>query len=269
MYTAGIDLGSATGKSVIMEDMEIVGTFIAPSEAHPTEMAKRVITGALKEAGLFSVDQLDNIITTGYGRLNIPFATENMSEISCHAKGAHWMIPSVRTVIDIGGQDSKVVSVNPDGSVNNFTMNDRCAAGTGRFFEGVCKGLGLGLEEISALENQGSDPCKISNQCSVFAESEVITLVNEEEEYNNIIAGVNLSVARRMRGMAHNVGIFADVVMTGGCSKNDGLVKAIGELIGVDLPVPPHASDAIPAAISAVVLQEGQGFLGLGGVFRQ
>ncbi len=259
MYTAGIDLGSATGKCVILKDNKIIGSRIAPTQAHPTEMANRVMKSALANAGLSSVNEISTIFTTGYGRLNIEFATENMSEIACHAKGAHWMIPSVRTIIDIGGQDSKVISVNPDGSVDDFTMNDRCAAGTGRFFEGVARGLGLDLAGISALEMQGDEPCAISNQCSVFAESEVVSLMNEGHSFPNIIAGVNLSVARRMRGMARKVGVSEEVVMTGGCSKNDGLVASIGKMLGAEIvrcPTDPQLAGAIGAALFAKAKME-------------
>ncbi len=256
MYTAGIDLGSATGKCVIMKDNKVVGSCIKPSQAHPDEMANRVITGALEDAGISSVEEISNIFTTGYGRLNISFAAENMSEIACHAKGAHWMVPEVRTIIDIGGQDSKLISVKEDGMVDDFTMNDKCAAGTGRFFEGVARGLGLELEDISAIENQGDDPCPISNQCSVFAESEVITLVNEGYDFKNIISGVNTSVARRMRGMSRKVGVIEGVMMTGGCSKNRGLVMAIGKILKIDMieaPMDPQLAGAIGAALYAKI----------------
>ena len=185
---------------------------------------------ALAEAGLDSIDHLDNVVTTGYGRLKVPFASENVSEITCHAKGAQWLIPSIRTVIDIGGQDCKVISVTPKGMVGEFLMNDRCAAGTGRFFEGIARGLGCGLEGISDLANQGEEPCVISNQCSVFAESEVVTLVNEGVEVRNIISGINLSVAKRLKAMVKRIGVIEDVALTGGCSKNDGLSKAVGDL---------------------------------------
>ena len=254
MIVAGIDLGSATGKAVVMKNGDIVGTHIEPSAAHPLEMANRVIGRALADAGISSVDHIANAISTGYGRLDIPFASENVSEIACHARGAHWLVPSVRTVIDIGGQDCKVISVSPKGRVLEFVMNDRCAAGTGRFFEGIARGLGCGLDGISAMENQGEEPCIISNQCSVFAESEVVTLVNEGTDFRNIIAGVNLSVAKRLKGMARRVGVIEDVVLTGGCSKNDGLVKAIGETLAVDvkrLSRDPQLAGALGAALIA------------------
>jgi predicted CoA-substrate-specific enzyme activase len=255
MLVAGIDLGSATSKAVILKDGDIVGSHLTQAAAHPTKMAEVVMGEALKSAGLCSIEQLEKIVCTGYGRLKIPFASENISEITCHAKGAHGMIPSVRTVIDIGGQDCKVVSVSEKGMVLEFVMNDRCAAGTGRFFEGIARGLACGLDGISSLDNQGEEPCTITNQCSVFAESEVVTLVNEGTDLRNIIAGVNLSVAKRLKSMARRVGLQEDLVLTGGCSKNDGLVKAVGEMLKVDikkLPCDPQLTGAIGAAVLAM-----------------
>jgi len=254
MLVGGVDLGSATGKAVILKDGDIVGTHLAPSNAHPVETAKTVMARALEAAGLDSVDHLENIVTTGYGRLKVPFASENVSEITCHAKGAQWSLPSVRTVIDIGGQDCKVINVTPKGMVGEFLMNDRCAAGTGRFFEGIARGLGCGLEGISDPANQGEEPCTISNQCSVFAESEVVTLVNEGMELRNIIAGVNLSVAKRLKAMVKRIGVVEDVALTGGCSKNDGLTTAVGELLEIEirrLPIDPQLIGALGAALMA------------------
>jgi predicted CoA-substrate-specific enzyme activase len=177
-----------------------------------------------------------------------------MSEITCHAKGAHGLAPNLRTVIDIGGQDCKVISVSPKGTVLEFSMNDRCAAGTGRFFEAMARALNCGLEGISALENQGDEPCIISNQCSVFAESEVVTLVNEGIDIKNIIAGINSSVASRLMSMSRRVGVIEDVALTGGCSKNHGLAKALAEKLKITLqklPEDPQIVGALGAALFA------------------
>lgn len=255
MIVGGVDLGSATGKAVIMKDGDIVGSCVVPASARPLDAANTVMEKALAEAGVPSVEHLENVVSTGYGRLKIPYASENVSEISCHAKGAHWMIPSIRTVIDIGGQDCKVVSVSERGAVLEFVMNDRCAAGTGRFFEGIARGLGCGLEGISELANQGEEPCTISNQCSVFAESEVVTLVNEGADVRNIISGINISVAKRLRGMVRRVGAVEDVALSGGCSKNAGLAKAIGDALALSLkklPQDPQIAGAVGAALIAM-----------------
>jgi predicted CoA-substrate-specific enzyme activase len=261
MIVAGLDIGSATGKAVVVKDGNVVGTSLLLSTTSPVETADLVMNEAVRQAGLSSIDHLDNIVCTGYGRLNIPFAEENLSEISCHAKGAHWLAPSVRTVIDIGGQDCKVISVSKEGKVLDFKMNDRCAAGTGRFFEGMARALHCGLEGISSLENQGEQPCTISNQCSVFAESEVVTLVNEGVDVKNIIAGINLSVASRLTSMARRVGVVNDVTLTGGCSKNEGLAHALEKKLEIEvkkLSQDPQLVGALGAAIFAAEKLEAQ-----------
>jgi predicted CoA-substrate-specific enzyme activase len=254
MIVGGLDIGSATGKAVVLKDGNVVGTSLLLSTANPSQTADTAMNEAIRQAGLSSIDHLDNIVCTGYGRLSIPFASENISEISCHAKGAHWLVPSIRTVVDIGGQDCKVISVSKEGKVLDFKMNDRCAAGTGRFFEGMARALCCGLEGISAMENQGAEPCTISNQCSVFAESEVVTLVNEGVDLKNIIAGINLSVASRLTSMARRVGVVNDVTLTGGCSKNDGLAHALEKKLDIEvkkLSQDPQLVGALGAAIFA------------------
>ncbi len=254
MLVAGIDIGSATGKAVIMGDGEMVGSAVLSSQGHPVKTADSVMEKAMAEAGLESVEEIDNVVSTGYGRLNITYASDNLSEIACHGRGAHWMDPTLRTVIDIGGQDCKVISISDAGAVMEFAMNDRCAAGTGRFFESIARALCCGLEGLSALENQGDNPSKITHQCTVFAESEVITLVNEGEEMNDIIAGINLSVAKRVSAMVRRVGLIDNVAMTGGCSKNHGLAKALGKSLKTEirsLPGDPQLAGAIGAAVFA------------------
>jgi (R)-2-hydroxyacyl-CoA dehydratese activating ATPase len=254
MLVGGLDIGSATGKAVVLADGEIVASHVVQSSANPRKTADLVMDKAIAEAGLASVDDLGYIVSTGYGRLRIPYANENVSEITCHAKGAHWMAPSVRTVVDIGGQDCKVISISAEGRVLEFAMNDRCAAGTGRFFEGMARALCCGLEGISAPENQGSEPCTISHQCTVFAESEVVTLVNEGTDLKDIIAGINRSVASRLSSMARRVGLVPEVALTGGCSKNQGLAKALEAKLGVEvltLRYDPQIAGAVGAALFA------------------
>jgi predicted CoA-substrate-specific enzyme activase len=262
MIVGGLDIGSATGKAVVVKDGNVVGTSLVVATANPGNTADQVMNEAVRQAGLSSIDHLDNIVCTGYGRLNIPFAEENISEISCHAKGAHWLAPSIRTVIDIGGQDCKVISISEKGKVLDFKMNDRCAAGTGRFFEAMARALCCGLEGISSMENQGEEACIISNQCSVFAESEVVTLVNEGIDLKSIIAGINLSVASRLTSMARRVGVVDDVTLTGGCSKNDGLARALEKKLAIEvkkLPQDPQLVGALGAAIFAAEKLEASG----------
>jgi (R)-2-hydroxyacyl-CoA dehydratese activating ATPase len=254
MIVGGCDVGSTTGKAVILNDLSIVSHFIIPSTTRPAETARIAMDEALKLAGLGSLDELDYVVGTGYGRLKVPFANDNVSEITCHARGAHWMNPAVRTVVDIGGQDCKVMSVDEQGRVIEFAMNDRCAAGTGRFFEGMARVLGCGLEGISALDNQGSNPATISSQCSVFAESEVVTLINEGVDLPDIIAGINNSVANRLYAMVRRIGLVKELVLTGGCSKNAGLAQALEKKLqaGVTmLPQDPQIAGAVGAALIA------------------
>ena len=254
MIVGGCDIGSTTGKAVIMKDGEIIASTIIPSTTKPEETARIAMDEALKQAGLSSIDDLDYIVGTGYGRLKVQFAKENISEISCHARGAHWMSPTVRTVVDIGGQDCKVMSISDEGKVVEFVMNDRCAAGTGRFFEGMARVLDCGLDGISSLENQGAEPATITSQCSVFAESEVVTLINEGNNLKSIIAGINNSVSGRLNSMVRKVGLVEDVALTGGCAKNAGLAKALEKHLKVtvkQLPQDPQIAGAVGAALIA------------------
>jgi len=254
MLVGGCDVGSATGKAVIMRNGEIISYEIIPSTTKPEVTARTVMDMALKKAGLSSISELDYIVGTGYGRLKVPFANENISEITCHARGAQWLLPTVRTVVDIGGQDCKVMSLGENGKVLEFVMNYRCAAGTGRFFEAMARALDCSLQGLSELALQGKDPATISSQCSVFAESEVITLVNEGKELSDIVAGLHASIASRLNSMVRKVGLVEDVVLTGGCAKNDGLAKALEEKLGMrvkKLPLDPQIAGAIGAALIA------------------
>jgi len=254
MIVGGCDIGSATGKAVVMRDGEIVSHAITPSTVRPEVTARKAMDEALQAAGLSSLDDLDYTVGTGYGRLKVNFANENVSEITCHARGAQWVLPSTRTVVDIGGQDCKVMSISDKGRVLEFVMNDKCAAGTGRFFEGMARTLNLTLEELSKLGINATKPASISSQCSVFAESEVITLINEGVDLADIVAGLNNSVAGRLSAMVGRVGMTPDVVLTGGCAKNEGLAKALEQRLKVQvkhLPIDPQLAGAVGAALIA------------------
>jgi predicted CoA-substrate-specific enzyme activase len=254
MLVAGCDVGSTTGKAVVLSGVSVVSHFIVPSTTRPETTARLAMDEALKRAGLGSLTDLEYIVGTGYGRLKVPFANENVSEITCHARGAHWLNPAVRTVVDIGGQDCKVMSLDKNGKVLEFAMNDRCAAGTGRFFEAMARVLGCGLDGISALGNQGTNPATITSQCSVFAESEVVTLINEGVDLPSIIAGINNAVANRLYAMVRRVGLTKELALTGGCSKNEGLAKALEKKLGVSvtlLPQDPQIAGAVGAALIA------------------
>jgi predicted CoA-substrate-specific enzyme activase len=254
MNVCGCDLGSATGKAVIMNQGKIISSAVIKSTRNPETTAQVVIEEALKRAGLSSLDDLDCIIGTGYGRENVSFIHENISEITCHARGAYWMLPSVRTVIDIGGQDSKVMSLNGEGKIVDYIMNDKCAAGTGRFLEAMSRSLDCSMEELSQFSLQSETPVIISKQCSVFAESEVVTLINNGENIYDIVAGIHDSIARRIHAMAYKIGFKGEVVLTGGCAKNQGLIKSLEKRLDViihELPENPQIAGTIGAALFA------------------
>lgn len=254
MIVGGCDIGSATGKAVVMKDGEIVSYAITPSTVKPEVTARKAMDEALQKAGLSKLEDLDYVVGTGYGRLKVEFANENVSEISCHSRGAQWLLPTARTVIDIGGQDCKVMSVSDKGKVLEFVMNDKCAAGTGKFYEAMARTLQLSLEGLSTMGLEAKKPAAISSQCSVFAESEVITLINEGVELADIIAGLNNSVAGRLSGMVGRVGVVEDVVVTGGCAKNESLARALEQRLKVKvkrLSMDPQIAGAVGAAVIA------------------
>lgn len=253
MYFCGCDLGSATGKAVIIDEERIISWAVIRSTRSPELTATEVLNEALEKAGL-KRENINHIIGTGYGREGVSYIQKNISEISCHAKGAFSLDPSVRTIIDIGGQDSKVIALNDKGKVTDFQMNDKCAAGTGRFFEAMCRVLDCSLEELSAFAANADKPCIISKQCGIFAESEVISLLNKGENISNISAGLHDSVARRVLSLANRIGVEPSVTMTGGCANNDALVRQLENVLGLKvsrLSENPQIMGALGAALYA------------------
>ena len=254
MIVGGCDVGSTTGKAVIMRDHNIVSYAIMACKPKPEETASLAMNEAMKKVALSSLSELDYIVGTGYGRLKISFANDNVSEITCHGVGAHWLSKSVRTIIDIGGQDLKAIGLDDKGRVIEFAMNDKCAAGTGRFLENMARVLGLSLEDLSLKSLAATKSLVISSQCSVFAESEVITLLNEGEEISNIINGIHLSIVNRIMTLLGRVGAKRDITIAGGCAKNAGLVDVLAKKLGaqiVILPEDPQIIGAIGAALLA------------------
>jgi predicted CoA-substrate-specific enzyme activase len=255
MYVAGIDLGSATGKVVILKDGEIASWAVTKATAKPEKTAHTAMAEAIEKAGLSSIEDLSYITGTGYGRTGVSFIQDNLSEISCHAKGASWLHPQARTIIDIGGQDSKVISVSKTGKVMDFSMNDKCAAGTGKFFEAMARTLDCSLDEFSEYALQAKNPCTISKQCSVFAESEVITLINNDVDITDISGGLIDSIVRRLLSMVLKVGVADDIVLTGGCAKNLALQKGLEKILNnkvVALDENPQIVGALGAALFAL-----------------
>lgn len=252
-YFGGCDAGSTYTKCVIIdENGKIAAAVTKRSRINPVLSAKDALDEAVSQIdGLNSAEELTYLIGTGYGRNKVPFADENISEISCHAMGVHVTDPSVKAIIDIGGQDVKGIAIDTDGTVLNFAMNDKCAAGTGRFFESMARAFEMSLDEFSNLSLTAKNVIPITAQCAVFAESEVISLVGEGKPMEEIAAGIQLSVAKRCFVMAKKAGAADSVTLTGGCAKNEGLKKAIEKVLKinvVDLPTDPQLMGALGAA---------------------
>lgn len=252
-YFGGCDAGSTYTKCVIIdENGKIAAAVTKRSRINPVLSAKDALDEAVSQVdALNSAEELTYLIGTGYGRNKVPFADENISEISCHAMGVHVTDPSVKAIIDIGGQDVKGIAIDTDGTVLNFAMNDKCAAGTGRFFESMARAFEMSLDEFSNLSLTAKNVIPITAQCAVFAESEVISLVGEGKPMEEIAAGIQLSVAKRCFVMAKKAGAADSVTLTGGCAKNEGLKKAIEKVLKinvVDLPTDPQLMGALGAA---------------------
>ncbi len=247
-YFAGIDIGSTMTKVVIMKE-GIISSVVGPTGAEQRRLAHRVMERGLEEAHL-TFSSITYLVATGYGRLNVPFADKQVTEISCHAKGAAFLFPEARTVIDIGGQDSKAINIE-SGRPVDFVMNDKCAAGSGRFLEIIADGLGITLEEMAKLSLKSNHPIKIGNLCTVFAEQEVVGKLAEGAPLADLIAGIHEALASRVASMAKKLKVADDVVVTGGGAKNPGLVKALSDVLGHRLLVPsePLLTGAVGAAL--------------------
>ena len=252
-YFGGCDSGSTYTKCVIIdEEGKMVSDVTLRSRINSVLSAQDALEQAIaKVPDLNSPKDLTYLVGTGYGRNKVPFADENISEISCHAMGVHVAEPSVKAIIDIGGQDVKGIAVDSDGTVLNFAMNDKCAAGTGRFFEAMARAFEMELSEFSKLSLQAKNVIPITAQCTVFAESEVISLVGEGKTMDEIAAGIELSVAKRCFVMSKKAGAVDHVTLTGGCAKNEGLKAAIEKVLNlkvVELGIDPQLMGALGAA---------------------
>ncbi len=255
-YFAGIDSGSTTTDVVILnEKKEIQAKIILPTGAGASDGAERALNMALEQAGLKKED-LDATVTTGYGRSVIETGDKSVTEITCHAKGAHFLNPEVRTVIDIGGQDSKVIRLDEQGGVASFVMNDKCAAGTGRFLEMMARTLELSMEEISTAGLTWNEDITISSMCTVFADSEVVSLVAKNKALPDIVHGLNKSVAAKAAALYHRVQGIPTVMMTGGVARNEGVVGAIETALDTKLYIHEDAQccGALGAALFAMEL---------------
>jgi predicted CoA-substrate-specific enzyme activase len=253
MYAAGVDVGAASSEVLIWDGEGIVTYSIVPTGFNSRRAAYQAMDRALEGTGI-ARDDIGAIVATGYGRIAIDYADRQVTEISCYAKGINHLYPEVRTIIDIGGQDSKAISVDKDGRVVDFLMNDKCAAGTGRFLEVMAKALELGVEDLGQISLKAREPHQVSSTCTVFAESEVVTLVAEGVNREDIVAGLHSAIAKRTMSMVNRLGLVLPVAMAGGVAKNKGVVKAIEEEIGAALIVPsePQIVGALGAAVLAM-----------------
>ncbi len=253
-YFGGCDAGSTYTKCVILdEEGKIVASTTLKSKINPVESARLALNETIAQIdGIDKIEDLNYLIGTGYGRNKVPFADENISEISCHAMGVHVSDPTITSIIDIGGQDVKGIAIDPkDGTVMNFAMNDKCSAGTGRFFEAMARSFEMELDEFCSLSLTAKNVIPITSQCTVFCESEVISLVGEGKPMEEIAAGIMTSVAKRCFVMAKKAGATDSIALTGGCAKNLGLKKAIEQVLHIkvkDLPIDPQLMGALGAA---------------------
>ena len=255
VIAVGIDVGSISAKAALFKDGELAGCKVILTGYNARNAGRAVYEGLLEELGI-EASAVERIVATGYGRNSVDFAHKAVTEITCHAKGAYFQNPAIRSIIDIGGQDSKAIALNEAGGVREFAMNDKCAAGTGRFLEVMARALEVDLDGFGAMSLTAENPARISSLCTVFAESEVISLISKGARRADIIAGIHDSVASRVAAMANRVGVTAPVMMTGGVAHNIGVVKALEAKLGCSIEVSAYAQEngAIGAACIAANL---------------
>lgn len=252
IYTMGMDIGSTASKCLILKN----GTKIAGSAVIPvgtgTSGPKRAQEEALAKAGI-GMDVISRVTATGYGRNTFAGVDDTVSELSCHAIGIHAIFPEVRTLIDIGGQDAKAIRVTEAGRLDNFVMNDKCAAGTGRFLEVMARVLELDVNDLAEKGAQAKKVVNISSTCTVFAESEVISQLSNNVDIADLVAGIHRSVAVRTGSLVRRLGVVKPVAMSGGVALNQGIVKALEEELGTEIKVSPLAqlNGAYGAAVNA------------------
>ena len=256
MYVMGIDSGSTSTNAVIMdENRKIIASAVVRTGAKSGESAQRILKEVLQKAGCTRED-ISWIVSTGYGRVSIPFADENVTEISCHGRGAHYFNPAVRTILDIGGQDSKAIKLNEAGEVSDFVMNDKCAAGTGRFLEMIARSLEIDVDELGPIALQSTEEIEITSMCSVFAESEVISLIANNKEKADIANGICRAIANKAFSLMKRVGMEEEFMMTGGVAKNPGVVKAVEDKIHAKLYICDYPEIVGPAGAALYALDK-------------
>jgi len=263
MIVAGIDIGSRAAKAVVMNNSSILSWVICDTGPESVTTSHLTMEEALKGAGL-SLRDIQYIVATGYGRVLVPFANENISEISCHARGINWYFPSVRTILDMGGQDCKAINCDSDGRVTNFVMNDKCAGGTGRFLEMIAEVLNTPLEEIGDLSLKSKTAIPFNTICAVFAKSEAISCLRQGVAKSDILAGLHEAIATRSLNLLKRVSIEKEFSITGGIAKNRGMVAKLKEKVGLEplLCEDPQIIGALGAALFAEERCSGAGTQG-------
>lgn len=252
---AGVDVGSLGTKSVILVDGKIAGYSLIRTGINSVENGETGLQKALENANLKRED-LKFVVGTGYGRISAPYADKAVTEITCHAKGAHFLHPATRTIVDMGGQDCKAIRVDAKGNVVDFAMNDKCAAGTGRFLEVMANVFKVDISELGELALKATKVLPVSSTCTVFAESETVSLLARGEQPENIIIGIHHAIANRINGMFSRVGIESDVFFSGGVAKNAGMRKALEDVLHVRLAEPKEDPQLVGAIGAAVIAQE-------------
>ncbi|MBI4609008.1 MAG: 2-hydroxyglutaryl-CoA dehydratase [Candidatus Rokubacteria bacterium] len=251
---AGVDVGSTQTKAMLLnERREIVGRVLIDTGANVAKAAERAFDELLASAALRR-DQVAYVVGTGYGRYKVTFGDAQITEISCHAKGAVFVFPGTRTVIDMGGQDAKGIRVGDGGEVKDFVMNDKCAAGTGRFLANAAEAIGLTLDEIGEISLRATNPVRLSTVCTVFVESDIMAYLAQGKKVEDILGGVHSAIAARTVALVRRVGIEPEVTFTGGVTRNIGMLRALEEKLGLSLNVSPesHFMGALGAALWAL-----------------
>ncbi len=250
IYFAGIDLGSTMTKVAILDEADsVIASVVNHTGAEHRRLANRVMEEALAVAGI-EIGDINYVMATGYGRINVPFADKQITELSCHARGVASFFPNVRLAIDIGGQDAKALKIK-DGKLLDFVMSDKCAAGTGRFLEVIAAVLGLEVADLDGVSLKATNKVAVSSVCTIFAQQEVTNHLSHGVPLADVVAGLNDAIASRVARMARRFKVEPDVVFTGGVAKNGGVVRALTENLGLEVLVPdePLLSGAIGAAL--------------------
>ncbi len=252
MYVAGIDIGSSTTKVVVLNERDTIAALITETTPESSDMADSILAEALS-GGSVRPGDISRVVATGYGRVNVPFANRTVTEIACHARGVHSVFPGARTVLDMGGQDCKAIRVDERGHHQSFIMNDKCAAGTGRFLEVIARTIGVPLDEFGPLSLEAGDHLRISSVCTVFARSEVVRALRKGVPKPDIAAGICEATAERVVTLLKRVGVEPELVISGGIGKNIGVVKRIEARLGMTARIPPEPQlmGALGAALFA------------------